>query len=201
MTRDTYHSRKSVDIVPGSDIFVRAFITRYEFTIKNSIYFYRTVIIYRNSIYFISCITLCTISLAFILFEELARLDMFRVYHRACQNTAFDDAPTESVYPTLTCTNLPRIDSFRLLSRAIHEISDCLLPIDNRGSLIRLCSSNDSINSHCCSHALYFSLVLSRIACSNRAPIARVVNCAIELINDYLIKSCYFYIHYVRYFY
>ena len=157
MTRDTYHSRKSVDIVPGGDIFVRAFITRYELTIKNSIYFYRTVIIYRNSVYFISCITLCTISLTFILFEELARLDMFRVYHRACQNTAFDDAPTESV----SDTHMHESSTHRFLQtlEPRDEISDCLLPIDNRGSLIRLCSSNDSINSHCCSHAVLFSCI------------------------------------------
>ena len=40
-----------------------------------------------------------------------------------------------SPYPMPTCTNLPCIDSFRLSNRAI---SDYLLPIDNRGHLMRL---------------------------------------------------------------
>ena len=75
-----------------------------------------------------------------------------------------------SPYPMPTSTNLSRTDSFRLLSRAIHAISDCLLPIDNHERLIRLCSSNDSINSsHRYSHALYLSIVLSRVVQLNHA--------------------------------
>jgi len=52
----------------------------------------------------------------------------------------------QSPYPTPTYTNLPCTDFFRFSSRAIMR-SDCLLLIDNRGRLIWLCSSNDSISS------------------------------------------------------
>ena len=101
-------------------------------------------------------------------FEKSAR--MFGVYHRVHQNMAFeycfDHALIESVFGA-HMYDLPRTDSFRFSSHAIHAINDCLLPIDNRGHLIRLCYSNDSINSsHRCSHALYSSRVLSRITCS-----------------------------------
>ena len=130
-------------------------------------------------------------------FEELARLDMFRVYHRVRQNTAFEcrfhDAPTESVsgvHMHESSTN-----SFRLLRRAIYVISDCLLPIDNHERLIRLCSSNDSINSsHRYSHALYLSIVLSRVACSTKSRFMlslALSNCLMTLFD---VKFCYFYI-------
>ena len=93
---------------------------------------------------------------------------------------------------------LPCTDSFRLLSYAIvlHAISDCLLSIDNRGCLVRFCSSKVSINSlHCCSHAV-FVIVLSRIACS----IKSCSTCAIKLINDVIwlnLSFLYQYVHYL----
>jgi len=48
--------------------------------------------------------------------------------------------------------------------------NNCLIPIDNRGCLIRLRSSNDSMNSsYRCSHAIYSSRVFNRAACSRKS--------------------------------
>jgi len=71
-------------------------------------------------------------------FEESARLDIFRVYYRTRQNTnttferRFDDAPTEFVPDAHMHES--SADFFRLSSRAIHAINHCLLLIDSRGS-------------------------------------------------------------------
>jgi len=137
--------------------------------LKNSVYFYRVILLHY----------IAHVRAQLRVFEKSVRLDMFRVYHRARQNTAFecrfDDTPTEFV-SGITCTNFPRIDSFRLSSRAI---SDCL-PID-RGRLIRLCSSNNTINSHRCSHMLY-SFLVCKVACSTKSWMLDIVNEWIYLI-------------------
>ena len=105
-------------------------------------------------------------------FEESAKLDMFRVYLPRPSEYEFRTpfrwrANGIRYYPTPICTNFPRTDSFRLSSRVIYAISDCLLSIDNRGRLVWLFSSKDLINSsQRYSHILYLSIVLSRVACS-----------------------------------
>jgi len=72
-----------------------------------------------------------------------------------------------ALYPAPTCTKRSRTASFKFSSRAIQAINDCFTPIDNRGRLIRLCSSSDSINSsQRCSHAINSSRVFNRTACS-----------------------------------
>jgi len=116
------------------------------------------------------------------IFEKSTRLDVFRIYHRARQNTVFErrfDAPI----PNAHMHNLPRTNSFKLSSRAIHTISDCLLPIDNHECLI-LCSSNDSINSsHYCSYAFVYSTKQGSLL--NQITL-HVATCAVELINDFV---------------
>jgi len=60
---------------------------------------------------------------------------------------------SSALYPALTCMKHLRTESFKLSSRAIWAINDCLIPIGNRGRLM-LCSSSDSMKSfHRCSHA------------------------------------------------
>jgi len=92
----TTHVNRYIDIVPGGNTFIRAFIIRYEFTIENNVYFYGVISLHTMH-------TMHTLEHNFThVFEELARLDMFRVYHRARQNgfqipKCFDEAPTESV--------------------------------------------------------------------------------------------------------
>jgi len=57
------------------------------------------------------------------------------------------------LYPAPTCMKRPRTESFKLSSRAIWAINDCLILIGNRGHLMLLCSSSDSMKSlHRCSH-------------------------------------------------
>jgi len=77
---------------------------------------------------------------------------MWLVCHRACQHTAleccFDLAKFHrSPYPVPTCTNRSHwyeryiIEFFKPSSLAIHVVTDCFLPIDNRRRLIQFCSS------------------------------------------------------------
>jgi len=75
-----------------------------------------------------------------------------------------------ALYPTPTCTKRPRTASFKLSSRAICAINDCLIPIDNRGRLTRLYSFSYSIKSlQRCFHARYSFRVFSRAACSTKS--------------------------------
>ena len=77
--------------------------------------------------------------------EESATLDMFRItvpVRIRLSNSRFRFRANE----VRIRRPLARTNYFRLSSRAIYTISDCLLLIDNRGRLI-LCLSN-SINSH-----------------------------------------------------
>jgi len=98
-------------------------------------------------------------------FEESARLDMFRVYPRPSEygfRTQFRwRGLTESV------SSMHESSTHRFLQTLEPcDTCDCLLSIDNRECLIRLCSSIDSINSsHRCFHAYSF-IVLSRATCS-----------------------------------
>jgi len=81
------------------------------------------------------------------IFEKLMRFDMLRVYYCTNQYTTFEICIYRSsvrLYPELSYTNRSCTKSFKLLSCAIRATNNCLLPIDNRGRLIRLCSSNDS---------------------------------------------------------
>ena len=150
--------------VSSVDTLIHVFITRHEFTNENSIYFYRVIFI-----------TLCTRSGAISLASSRNRLNMLEfitVPVRIRLSNAISMTRQQSPYPASyrTCMNLSRTDSFRLLSRTI---SDCLLSIDHRGHLARLWSSKDLMNlSRHCSHALYSSIVLSRISLlkSNCAP-------------------------------
>ena len=85
-----------------------------------------------------------------------------------CQYTILERFSSyRSPYPAPTCTSHLRTESFKFSNLAIHVITDCLLPIDNRGRLAWLCSSKDSISSsHHCFHATYSSIVFNRVACS-----------------------------------
>jgi len=145
--------------IPGGDTFIRVFVIRHELAIENSVYFYVVI-----SLHY----TLHAFEHNFDrVFEESARLDIFRVYYNTRQNGFQMPFRFRANGPYLVpiCTNLPRTDSFKLSSHAIHAINDCLLLIDNCRRLIRLCSSGDSINSsQHCSLALYSSIVLSRVA-------------------------------------
>jgi len=72
-----------------------------------------------------------------------------------------------ALYPAPTCTKCPRTASFKFSSRAMRATNDYFTPIDNRGRLIRLCSSSDSINSsQQCSHVINSSCIFNRAACS-----------------------------------
>ena len=79
--------------------------------IENSVYFYRVISLH-YIMYMLEHNFACV-------FEESARLDMFRIYHRARQNMAFEcrfcDAPMEFVSDTHMHES-----SFRLSSHAIY---------------------------------------------------------------------------------
>jgi len=69
------------------------------------------------------------------------------------------------------CTKRPRIESFKLSSRAIRATNDCFTTVDNRRYLIRLHSFSDSMNLlRCCSYGLSYSI--ERLAPSNHTPFA-----------------------------
>jgi len=130
--RTTCHSRKSVHWYSSQFrvyTFVRAFIACQELTLK--------------TVYFYSHIIALHYAHARAQFHSRLRgigsicLEFITAPVRTIFEHSFNDTPMKFVSG---CTNLSRTDSFRLLRRAIHAISNCLLPIDNRG---RLYSSND----------------------------------------------------------
>jgi len=96
--------------------------------------------------------------------KELARLDMSKVYDSTGQYMAFERriylAPSES--RAVPGTHLHETFMhwiLKLSSRAIRAINDCLIPIDNRGCLTRLYSSNDSINTSLFPRDILFSRI------------------------------------------
>jgi len=120
-----------------------------------------------------SCTRLSTISLAFlknwwgsICLEFITALINIR-FSKAVSIARYLSL---ALYPAPACTKRSHIESFKLSSHAIWATNDCLIPINNGGSLIWLRSSNDSMNSsHRCSHAIYSSRVFNRTACSRKS--------------------------------
>jgi len=103
------------------------------------------------------------------------------------------------LYPAPTCMKRPRTESFKFLSHAIHATNDCLTLIDDRGRLIRLCLSSDSMNSsQRCSHARYSSRVFSWEICSckSRSVCSILPLCHSELpitnrVHPFFVFVCY----------
>jgi len=80
------------------------------------------------------------------IFEKLTRFDITYYFEfitapisiRLSKAASIPRHVSPTMYPAPTYTNRPRTKSFKLLSRAIHATNGCLLPIDNRGCLIRM---------------------------------------------------------------
>jgi len=127
------------------------------------------------------------------IFEELARI-VFRVYHNTGQYTAFarriNLAPSKSrAVPDI---HLHETSTRVFSSRAIQAINDCLTPIDNRGCLIRFCSSSDSMKLlQRCSHKKLFSRIqLSGLRYEVMLRLIVTLNCcSIAEINSQRRKS------------
>jgi len=113
------------------DTFICVFVTRHKFTIKHCVYFYIAILLHN---------TLHTFEHNFSrILEKLTRFDMLRVYYRTNQYAILESRIyrifhlSPALYPVLACTKRPRIESFKLSSRAIWITNDCLIPINNRG--------------------------------------------------------------------
>jgi len=161
-SRNLHHSRIGCSkefIVSHANTLVCAF-TRYKFTIKHNVYLDIGIFLQHIS---------HTIKHNFTrIFEKLTRFDVLEVYYSISQYT-FEVSISRhlNLYPAPACTKRPRTESFKFSIRAIRATNDCLTLIDDRGRLIRLCLSSDSMNSskHC-SYARYSSRVFNWVACS-----------------------------------
>ena len=139
-----------------------------------------------NSVYFYVVISLHYTLHAFEhnfdrVFEESARLDIFRVYHSTRQN-GFQMPFQFRANGVRTWRSHARIFRARFLQTLEpRDTCDCLLLIDNRRRLIRLCSSGDSINS---SQRYIPRVVLVYSKQSSSIKSLYVVTCAVELTNE-----------------
>jgi len=108
-----------------------------------------------------------------LIFEKLMRNSIcYEVYYRTSQYATFKSRIYLALFEfcAVSSTRMHEtstIESFKLLSRAIHATNNCLLPMDNRGRLIQLHSSSDSMNLlQRCSHAVNSSIAFNRTVCS-----------------------------------
>ena len=101
-------------------------------------------------------------------FKELAKFDVFRVYHATGQYTSFKRCINLALSKSRTIPGTillaQNVHAQYLLNFRVSRYTndDCLTPIDNYGRLARLCSSTDSMKlSQRCSHARNSSRVFN----------------------------------------